>query len=376
VANVCGSGGGGGGDPDGGGGGGGGGGGPGAPQILMLSTNTALLRSDQTLLVTAVVTDPDGVDDLIGGTLLDPTTGGAYGAFVTSAAEGSYQVDLTWYDIDTVRPINAPPAGAERRFLARFFDTAGGRAEAEVAVSLRCAGDGLSACDGDCFDLDSDRDHCGSCDRALAGDLICRDGAPDCANGAETACGEQCFDLSYAHDHCGSCANDCFAFEAEHGLDEWASACTNGACLFTSFEYDPAPVSCATLCGRVGLGCASTRVPDDFYCPGGGGTGVGCAYYETPSCGHAEVITSCSQLVDSVWIAEPGWCSEGEPYGRSVLSCYCGDDDFAGCAGGAESTVAACTDGCSNDGDPWADCEDFDCCGVVDCPVESACGGG
>ena len=49
-----------------------------------------LREQGQTVVFTAVVTDPDGIEDLIGGTLEDPTTGGTYGAIATSASEGSY----------------------------------------------------------------------------------------------------------------------------------------------------------------------------------------------------------------------------------------------------------------------------------------------
>jgi hypothetical protein len=44
------------------------------------------------------------------------------------------------------------------------------------------------------------------------------------------------------------------------------------------------------------------------------------------------------------------------------------------CSFGAEDTPAACSDGCSNDGDSFVDCNDFDCCDVVDCPSDSVCG--
>lgn len=37
------------------------------------------------------------------------------------------------------------------------------------------------------------------------------------------------------------------------------------------------------------------------------------------------------------------------------------------CTSSTEDTVAACTDGCSNDGDPYEDCDDFDCCGIAGC---------
>lgn len=45
------------------------------------------------------------------------------------------------------------------------------------------------------------------------------------------------------------------------------------------------------------------------------------------------------------------------------------------CPAGAENTQTACSDGCSNDGDEFVDCDDFDCCEVrPDCPESSACG--
>jgi hypothetical protein len=47
------------------------------------------------------------------------------------------------------------------------------------------------------------------------------------------------------------------------------------------------------------------------------------------------------------------------------------------CDGGAgmENTLAACSDGCSNDADRFVDCDDFDCCSVrTDCPSTSSCG--
>jgi hypothetical protein len=44
------------------------------------------------------------------------------------------------------------------------------------------------------------------------------------------------------------------------------------------------------------------------------------------------------------------------------------------CVPGPESTYAACSDGCSNDGDKFIDCDDYDCCDVRECPASSSCG--
>lgn len=53
-----------------------------------------------------------------------------------------------------------------------------------------------------------------------------------------------------------------------------------------------------------------------------------------------------------------------------------GPDDMmdGGGGGGDENTAALCSDGMDNDGDMHADCNDFDCCALVTCGVDTACG--
>jgi hypothetical protein len=286
----------------------------------MLATNTGTLHEDERLVVSAVVTDPDGVDDLIGGTLLDPGSGAAYGAFATSAAEGSYEIDLGWGELGTVSAIDAPPAGASRRLLARFFDVAGHRAEAEVTVTLRCDDAGYSACDGQCFDLERDEDHCGTCDLETPPGVACIGGEPGCIESFETLCGDSCHDLSWEYDNCGDCGNDCGVFSADHDVDGW---CRGGVCTTVLQEYELISTSCSAICGAFGLTCETTTVDDDFYCPGGGGVGVGCAYFTTLSCGHTTTITSCGASIAITWAPEPGWCDYPEPYTREHVNCYC-----------------------------------------------------
>lgn len=55
---------------------------------------------------------------------------------------------------------------------------------------------------------------------------------------------------------------------------------------------------------------------------------------------------------------------------------FCGRPDDASvpaCAPAAEDTPSACSDGCSNDGDAFIDCDDFDCCSVAACSRSGAC---
>jgi hypothetical protein len=57
-----------------------------------------------------------------------------------------------------------------------------------------------------------------------------------------------------------------------------------------------------------------------------------------------------------------------------VVSCapgtYCGNQGAGGSSGSSESTFAACTDFSDNDGDGFVDCDDKDCCSLVNCSAQ------
>jgi len=120
-----------------------------APTFLDFSVNTSVATDTDNLVFTALVTDPDGIDDLIGGSLKAPG-GASYGSFATSSAEGSYQITLTWNDLNTVSAIDIDGSPESREFVAEFFDAAGNNSTRSVTIRLECAGgDDEATCDGD-----------------------------------------------------------------------------------------------------------------------------------------------------------------------------------------------------------------------------------
>ncbi len=141
----------------------------GEPQFLHVGTNIKRMtpKSSSFLKFSAIVTHPDGVKKIIGGVLIDPTSNATYGAFVSQAEEGAYQISLEWYDIEYVRPINSKIGGSARAFVLRFFDEYGKQAETSVDVVFACEDSHLGLCDGKCQDLLSNQEHCGECDRSL-----------------------------------------------------------------------------------------------------------------------------------------------------------------------------------------------------------------
>jgi hypothetical protein len=164
---------------------------PEGPRYLQFSTNTTELHQDESVIVTAVLTDPDGVDDLIGGSLLDPG-GASYGAFATSAAEGSYELTLSWDEIDAVAPIDFATS-LSRTFQAKFFDVAGHEAIRSFSLTLACDSGG-PACDGTCGGA---RCGDGSCTASRFGD-----------DNGNAVCGDQCRNLFTTTD-CGKCDEGC-----------------------------------------------------------------------------------------------------------------------------------------------------------------------
>src|SRR5215831_17411302 len=109
----------------------------GSPVILNLSTNITVMTPNDNLSVTAVVTHPQGIAQVVGGTQSDPG-GGTYGAFQVSTVSGSYSLTLTWGAINLVRTIGPDKGGTTRMFRAQFYDQAGHSTSQDVSVILRC----------------------------------------------------------------------------------------------------------------------------------------------------------------------------------------------------------------------------------------------
>ena len=120
----------------------------GLPAILSFAANVAILGEGESVTFTAVVTHPDGIANLIGGTLMSGS-GATYGAFATAGDEGAYSASISWWTMNQINPINlSEGADGNRPFVATFYDLEGDFAQAEVAVGITCEGD--ASCDGYC----------------------------------------------------------------------------------------------------------------------------------------------------------------------------------------------------------------------------------
>lgn len=78
------------------------------------------MTEGDTVRFTAVLTDPDGIDDLIGGALMTGDEQTQLGAFVTSGQEGSYSLVLSWDELNQSYDITFA-ASETREFRAVFL---------------------------------------------------------------------------------------------------------------------------------------------------------------------------------------------------------------------------------------------------------------
>jgi hypothetical protein len=332
---------------------------PGGPEILQLSTNVTTLDETGTLVVTAVVTDPDGVDDVIGGSLRAPD-GATYGAFTTSAAEGAYEIRVDWFELHAVAAIEFTDS-ATRAFEAEFFDQGGARATRGFSVTLACSGGG-GVCDGDCGLVrcrpDAGAGQCsavcapesgGQCDDAIDNDA---DGFLDCD---DFDCAETC-DPAAPEDDLVSCSDgddndndgfvDCDDFDCD-GLGACGAEDDDALCSDLVSNDSDSFVDCADFdCSRniaVSV-CGATSCGLDV------GGGEGTLFFGTPtgpsrsagSCGGdgPEQLVAWQVPLTGTWQLSVGAAGATVLYGRD--SCG-GVEQF--CVDGAAGATLALSAG-------------------------------
>jgi hypothetical protein len=132
---------------------------PGGPVITALTTSASSITESERVTFTATVADPDGLDDITGGTLTLDGTNVAVGAFVQQGA-GTYAIEVTWAQIAAARTIEFT-SDETRTFRAEFLDSDSRRGSRDATLVLTCGGD--AACSSTCVDLRENVDHCGSC---------------------------------------------------------------------------------------------------------------------------------------------------------------------------------------------------------------------
>lgn len=277
-----------------------------APRIVQFTPDLSRVLPGGSVVFTAIVTDPDGIDDLIGGSLED-THGNTYGAFTTAASEGAYSLSVTFAQMNSVERISTSAGGTTRTFRAAFFDQGENRtvsSEATVAIACEEASDAI--CQGACVDLSTSATHCGQCDRAIPNGGLCNNGTPTCSDTAPNdfmMCDDRCTNIRTSSLHCGQCGR---------------RVPTGGGCVDGVPECAPGYRDCSGACTRI----------DQFACEQCGVYCVDpndrCASRAlVPACYRvawdSELTYSCSQMCD--FTSPPATCVGAEGPDGSPQSC-------------------------------------------------------
>jgi hypothetical protein len=264
----------------------------GGPIILNLSTNVTTMTSNEQLIVTAVVTDAAGINQVIGGTLADPGAG-TYGAFQVSTTSGAWSLTLTWTAIGQVKPIDSGVGGQSRVFRATFYDQAGRTTSRDLTVQLSCGANDTtdSFCGGQCFDLETDKDHCGTCGNACAIGTSCTQGACVCPVAGQVVCPPgYCYDLQKDPHNCGTCGNAC----------SYPASCQSGHCGFIVKGTASASIpNCGVLCDANNGWCDPSA-----FAPFSGA--IGTADPPSGTGGGSTTLSSCSQQPPTGWLMTCG----------------------------------------------------------------------
>lgn len=117
--------------------------GPDAPTFLSFGANVTTWlvgtpNTTSTLKISAVLTDPQGVEDVVGGTLTS-SDGATVATFATSSQEGAYEASLLWNELFVTLPAPALNEEMAIALTGRFFDQAGHAATKSLMLTARCA---------------------------------------------------------------------------------------------------------------------------------------------------------------------------------------------------------------------------------------------
>jgi hypothetical protein len=245
--------------PDGGGSGSGSGSGtmtPGGPEFLSFGTNITTMTDTVTFV--AVLTDPQGLSNLVGGHLTDPTGQIQYGAFIATN-QGSYSLSLTWTQI--YQATNFQFTGQDQvKFVAEFFDVQGRNTTKPSTLTLECKAATWGTCGGTCYDFQNDTAHCGGCGTCSS---ITTTSGTTCSLGAcnfeveDTSKTKSCAATCAAEN--GTCVTTCTGFENFGGIGEYM--CTTQNPTDIGFACSDVPPATENSCPITAHGCCCGIVP-------------------------------------------------------------------------------------------------------------------
>lgn len=199
------------------------------PVFLSFNTNVSKITEGESVIFTALLTDPDGVEDIIGGSLLSENEAIDYGPFVAAGQVGTYSISLSWAQIEQSASINFENTELSLPLRARFFDQGGNKAVSDAQITLACAGG--SACNGSCTNISADGANCGACDHTCSS-MTC----------SESKCGPIWSECFVKTDGFSTCAEVCQSI---------SESCEEAQCGAFTTEYYGTMMECLKQTGEI-----------------------------------------------------------------------------------------------------------------------------
>ncbi|HEY1099810.1 MAG TPA: hypothetical protein VGF99_12825, partial [Myxococcota bacterium] len=160
------------------------------PTILSFTSSTTTLDDTASATLTVVVSDPDGVADIVGALLVDPANNTVLRPLSPSGTPGTFTADVRWSDLGASAVTLDFGATTRRSIRVRFLDAAEHAISQSLSFTLGCGAH--SACEGRCGPFNCSAE--GGCidvgDEVLSADDRC----------------------SFCNDGCGSCDDGCACF--------------------------------------------------------------------------------------------------------------------------------------------------------------------
>lgn len=209
-----------------------------APEVVDLFTDIDRLGESDVIAFTASVTDADGLDDIVGGVLVDGESQAVYGPFVQISA-GTFSISVSWEEVDTASTIEFEREGT-RTFRVEFEDKTQRLGERSIEIPFDCGGPDFAVCgDGVCRELGTPTD-CGGCNDTCtacdAGSCL-QSGWSACFSAQDHQnCDQACAALGYA-----SCYVGCESAEVDNPIaatmHQTFADCENDVSVVASLGY-------------------------------------------------------------------------------------------------------------------------------------------
>lgn len=187
------------------------------PEILEVMVSSDNLSEGEALTVTALVTDPDGLDDIVGVSLRAADNSATY-IFLDQISQGTFRVAVTWDDIHAVTPIEFE-TDQILETAVQAVDSMGNTDQDFLSTTLTCRGD--VACDGSCTTLGTS-ENCGSCGDTCTRPAYCSEN--QCIE--NTTCGNNIVDLGEQCDGTNLQGFTCESLGLGNGMLQCSDTCT------------------------------------------------------------------------------------------------------------------------------------------------------